>query len=253
VPPDRHEVGTIPAHMRDGFVDSVTPGGPPAPLGARTGASGWREPALVDRPWVLLAALAVALVGYAALAADVVHGGAVSELDEDVAAWVARSMPTSAEWLARPFTWLGGGVATTVIAALAVVLLLRRRERRNAALLIVVALGSQLLANTAKLGYERARPEAGSAIELPSSYSFPSGHATTGVAVFGLLGLVVAAHARAPGRRIAAIVTGFAIGLAAGASRVVLNVHYVGDVLAGYCLGLAWLCAWLLVDMLLRR
>jgi len=110
-----------------------------------------------------------------------------------------------------------------------------QRGEGDRAALIVVALGSQLLANTAKLGYERARPEAGSAIELPSSYSFPSGHATTGVAVFGLLGLVVAAHGRASGRRIA------------------LNVHYVGDVLAGYCLGLAWLCACLLVDTILRR
>jgi undecaprenyl-diphosphatase len=162
-------------------------------------------------------------------------------------------MPTAAEWLARPFTWLGGDVGTTVLVVGAVVALLRRGERRNAVLLVVVTLGSHVLSHTAKNGYERPRPDAGSAIELPSSYSFPSGHATTGVAVLGLLGLLLAAHVTTRGRRDAAIVAGFALGVLSGASRVFLNVHYVSDVLAGYCLGLAWLCACLLVDNALRR
>jgi undecaprenyl-diphosphatase len=248
--------------MHDDPVDTVTPGGPAAPLGARgdaarlearAGAAGRREPALVTRPAALVVVLLVALAEYAALAADIVHGCAVSELDGDVAAWVARSMPDWAEWLARPFTWLGGDLATTVLVVVALVLLLRRGERSNAVLLAVVAVGSHLLVQTAKNGYERARPDAGSAIELPASYSFPSGHATTGVAVYGLLGLLLAAHARTQSRRDAAIVAGFALGALAGASRVVLNVHYVGDVLAGFCLGLSWLCVCLLVDHRLRR
>ena len=36
-PTVRHEVGTVSAHMRDNSVDSVTPRGHPAPLGARGG------------------------------------------------------------------------------------------------------------------------------------------------------------------------------------------------------------------------
>ena len=46
--------------------------------------------------------------------------------------------------------------------------------------------------------------------------------------------------------------TGFAVGGLVAASRVVLNVHFLSDVLAGACLGLAWLSTCLLVDAWLR-
>ena len=58
----------------------------------------------------LLVVLATSLLAYAAVAADVVNAGRLSEIDVDVAAWVAGSMPSWAEWLARPFTWLGGAI-----------------------------------------------------------------------------------------------------------------------------------------------
>jgi len=238
--------------MRDEPAGTVTSGGRPAPLGARgAGLTGEPLTALV-RPRVLLGVLVVALAGYAALAADVVNGGAFSELDAEVAQWVAESMPTWAEWLARPFTWLGGVVGMTIVVASVSVALLRRGRRREAVVLVVVALGSQALVLSAKASYERERPDVGSAIELPSSFSFPSGHATTGVAVFGLLGVYAAALATTRGRRIAAVCAGLAVGGLIAASRVILNVHYLADVLAGACLGLSWLCACLLVEAWLR-
>jgi membrane-associated phospholipid phosphatase len=238
--------------MRDEPAGTVTSGGRPAPLGAR-GAGVAGEPlTAVVRPRVLLAVLVVALVGYAALAADVVNGGAFSELDTEVAEWVVQSMPTWVEWLARPFTWLGGVVGMTIVITSVSVALLRRGRRREAVVLVVVALGSQALVLSAKAGYERERPDVGSAIELPASFSFPSGHATTGVAVFGLLGVYAAALATTRGRRIAAVCAGLAVGGLIAASRVILNVHYLADVLAGACLGLSWLCACLLVEAWLR-
>ena len=77
-------------------------------------------------------------------------------------------------------------------------------------LLIVVALGGQLINSVAKAGYDRPRPTAGSPIELPSSSSFPSGHAMTGIAVFGLLGLLLAREVSSRARA-AAIACGFVL------------------------------------------
>ena len=247
--------------MRDDSVDSVTSGGHPAPLGARRESdprrfAGGSAPSLARLDLstrLLLLVLSAALLVFAAVAADVVEAGRLSELDVDVATWVVHSMPSWAEWVARPFTWLGGAVGGTVVVAAAAFWLLRRHARSEAPLLVVDAVGIQLLVFTAKDAFARPRPDVGSAIRLPSSYSFPSGHAATGIAVFGLLGLLAATVARTRRQRVAAICVGFAIGALIGASRVVLNVHYVSDVLAGAALGLAWLAACLLVARHLRR
>ena len=181
--------------MRRSSADSVTPGGASAPLGARgasAGAAAGRTLPIVGAPLVLAGVLALALLGYAALAADVVNDGRLSSYDEDISQWVADSMPAPAEWVARALSWLGGWVGVTIVVAVAVVWLLRRGERALAALLVAVALGGQLLNSVTKAGYDRPRPTAGSPIDLPSSTSFPSGHAMTGIAVFGLLGLLLA-------------------------------------------------------------
>lgn len=259
------------SRLRDDSPDTVTPGGHPAPLGAG-GASGERCDAvsgirnadgrtapdlarldLSARLVPLLLVVCAALLAYAAVAADVVDAGRLSELDVDVATWVAHSMPSWAEWLARPFTWLGGAVGVTAVVAAATVWMLVRRARVEAVLLLVVAVGIQILVFSAKEGYARPRPDLGSAIALPSSFSFPSGHAATGVAVFGLLGLLAATVAGTRTQRVAAVGAGFALGALIGASRVVLGVHFLSDVLAGTFLGLAWLCVCLLVVSRLRR
>lgn len=66
-------------------------------------------------------------------------------------------------------------------------------------------------------------------MELPDPFSFPSGHATAALAVAAALSL--AYPVLTPGLALLAA--------AVAASRVVLGVHHVSDVLAGASLGLA--------------
>jgi undecaprenyl-diphosphatase len=198
-------------------------------------------------PVVLALSLALSLAVFVAVAAAYVDGGSMVDLDLRVASWVAANMPAWAEWLARPFTWAGGLFGITIMSAVAVITLERCGRRADAMLVIAVALGAFLLTAGLKQVYERARPDAGSAITLPHSYSFPSGHAATGIAVFGVLAVLAAERARTRRARVLWLLCGLALGAAVGASRVVLNVHYLSDVIAGFCVGLAWLCACLLV------
>jgi undecaprenyl-diphosphatase len=102
-----------------------------------------------------------------------------------------------------------------------------------------------------KEAFDRPRPDQGSPIPLPSSDSFPSGHASGSVVTFALVAMFCVE--RRPGRRrlLWGLAAAFALG--SGVSRVVLNVHFVTDVLAGFALGLAWLAAALLASPRARR
>ena len=176
----------------------------------------------------------------------------LASFDTDVAEWVAQSMPGWAEALARPFSWLGGWIGITVLSVTAVILLVRERSWLDLGFLLVAVAGSQIVVAFLKAWFNRPRPDVGSAVPTPSSAAFPSGHATAGVASLGAF--VLLAAERLPNRRDRAWLWSLAVvlGLAVGLSRIVLNVHYVTDVLAGWCLGLAWLAACLLVRDVVR-
>jgi membrane-associated phospholipid phosphatase len=193
-----------------------------------------------------------ALAGFVVLAAAFRHDP-LAAWDADVATWVGTHLPAVVEWGARPFSWLGGWIGITVLSVVAGVVLLRERAWLDLGFLLAAVLGSQLVVALLKHSFDRPRPDVAPAVPLPSTASFPSGHATAGVAALGAVAVLAAERlpdARARRRLWALTVVA---GLAVGASRVLLGVHYLSDVLAGWCLGLAWLAACLLARDLLRR
>lgn len=90
---------------------------------------------------------------------------------------------------------------------------------------------SFLVSQVLKRGFSRPRPDLpvgiSSLIQAPDRFSFPSGHATAGVALALPVALAVP-----PSLGIPVLLLGMAVGL----TRCYLGVHYPGDVLAGWCL-----------------
>ncbi|OHB24539.1 MAG: hypothetical protein A2542_03595 [Parcubacteria group bacterium RIFOXYD2_FULL_52_8] len=87
----------------------------------------------------------------------------------------------------------------------------------------------------------RARPVG--ALLLETGYSFPSGHATVAVALFGFIALIAVREVGSvPCRRLlsAALIL---LVLLIGVSRVYLGVHFASDILGGFILGALWLYA----------
>lgn len=176
----------------------------------------------------------------------------LATIDGDVAEWVASDVPTWVEWLARPFSWLGGWIGLTALGIAAGVLLLRERAWLDLAFFLAAYVGAQIVVALLKAWFDRPRPDAGSAVPLPDSAAFPSGHAAAGAASLGALAVLAAERLPSRRARIWLWATVVATGVAVGLSRIALNVHYLTDVLAGWCLGLAWLAACLLLREMLR-
>ncbi len=165
------------------------------------------------------------------LLAELSHvDGRVSEEVTDLRWWpLTDAMVLLSSW------WVKGPLF--VLAALAVDFIASRRTRAvpwATLLTLASVLVSSLASTLAKLAFERPRPPHGDAgIDpvgaLPSSWSFPSGHATTAFAAAAALGMLC------PRLRLPAL----AVAAAVAVSRVYLGVHYAFDVLAGAVLGAA--------------
>lgn len=87
---------------------------------------------------------------------------------------------------------------------------------------------------------QRPRPEDINLV-VETGFSFPSGHSMVAMAFFGLLVWLVWHYERDRTLRLACCAGFLVIILLIGISRIYLGVHYASDVLAGFCISLAWL------------
>ncbi|MEZ4412189.1 MAG: phosphatase PAP2 family protein [Gemmatimonadales bacterium] len=123
-------------------------------------------------------------------------------------------------------TWIlitHAGGTTVSIAAVALPLWLRPWDRSVTWVAAASLAISHLAVQVIKRFVGRPRPSKPIGIDHPDRFSFPSGHATSSLAVT-LAYAVAFPHFAVP-------LVGF--GLLVGWSRVALGVHYPGDVLAG--------------------
>jgi undecaprenyl-diphosphatase len=192
-----------------------------------------------------LAALSLgAFLGFLGLAAAV-RAGATDRTDVALLLWIHGLFPA---WLDGPMVAVTALGYYSVVAVLAVVaaLLFYARGRGPYALFVTLsAFGGMVLATVAKDAVGRVRPRLFHFADypVPSSHSFPSGHATMAVAFYGVLGLLVALELGGRRSRWGALAAGAILALLIGFSRNYLGVHYPSDVLGGYLLGASWAAA----------
>jgi undecaprenyl-diphosphatase len=171
-----------------------------------------------------------------------------SELrDEELTAFddlVAAVVQLGRGHIDQPMLWLtrlGEARSLVLFTAAVLLLLVCLRRRRAGVFLLAATCGTALLSWLLKLTFRRARPTTVLyLISLPSSFSFPSGHAlgSTGV----LASLLVVARAlglRGPAWWALVMGVGFLVGGIA-LSRVYFGVHFPSDVLGGVLAGVAW-------------
>jgi membrane-associated phospholipid phosphatase len=133
------------------------------------------------------------------------------------------------------------GTIVALAVVLAVVETVRTRSPWIAPFLLVVVAGNGFVTTTIKHVADRVRPEFNPVAETLGP-SFPSGHSSWSAAFFAAAALVLARHRGRPVREALAGAAA-AIAVAIAATRVLLGVHWLSDVVAGLALGWAWFAA----------
>jgi undecaprenyl-diphosphatase len=173
-----------------------------------------------------------------------VRGDELTPFDSAVSAAVVR-WRGSADGVMLSLTRLGN--PTPVLAfSIVVVAMLWAFARRREALYLALCASCTLLLNVGmKALFQRARPLAETIylLQLPTSFSFPSGHAMCSAGVFASLAVVVQrlGHQRAWSHLASACCLLLLLGV--GASRIYFGVHFASDVVGGQLASIACVSA----------
>lgn len=156
--------------------------------------------------------------------------------------------------LTNIFTWitlLGKLEIITVVVLTSIVILFIWHKKYLIYPFLVSTCGSLLFTWLGKLAFQRDRPEY--AVYLENSFSFPSGHATIAVAIYGFLGYLVIRSRHDWSHKVNLFFATAMLALLIGFSRVYLGVHYISDIWSGYLVGAMWLIIGITLSEWLRH
>ncbi|MFA5995867.1 MAG: LssY C-terminal domain-containing protein [Patescibacteria group bacterium] len=138
------------------------------------------------------------------------------------------------------FTLLGKtDIVIGIILLFLLILILRNNKKYILPLLVTVG-GSGLFSYITKLIVHRPRPNF-TAFYLEPTFSFPSGHATIALALYGFIAYYLWRTQKHWQHKMNYIFCLIVIIIGIGISRLYLGVHYLSDVIGGYLLGATWL------------
>ncbi len=196
--------------------------------------------AINRRLMIALVAAAASMAFVAKLWESVRERDEIVQFDQDATRWLVMRRTDGVVSIMRFVTRLADIEVVSVIVVGVTVALLVRRLPRAAVFIIVASAGTAILVAVMKLAAGRSRPPVG-AVVVAAGNSFPSGHAAQSIACYGSLAVVVWGLTSSRTIRTAAVSAAVFFALAIGTSRLVLGVHWVSDVLAGWAVAVGWI------------
>ena len=171
-----------------------------------------------------------------------------TKIDTRLADWLHEHASPDLTTFFEAVTRLGNVSTLLVVVLLTSAVLWRKGWIAELQLLVLAGVGAEIITVGLKHGFQRDRPFFSDPLATESSYSFPSGHASVSLAVYGTLGFIAARHLGSRRAQFAVLAGTTVLVLLIGFSRLYLGVHFLSDVIAGYSLGIAWvaLCVVLL-------
>jgi membrane-associated phospholipid phosphatase len=163
----------------------------------------------------------------------------VAQFDIALAAALGRHLSHETLRAFSIITHLGDRDVLAVLVVLVTITLSLQKRWILAGAWLASTAGGGLLNTILKHTFERPRPQFQHTLADPTSWSFPSGHASGSLLVYSLLGYLIVRQTPRKWHIPIAVVT-VALIVFVGSSRVLLQVHYLSDVLAGYASAAAW-------------
>ena len=186
-----------------------------------------------------IAAVLVAL--FVVIAVQVAVGGRLVAWDLQVTETVVAARTPVWSRVLWAFTLLGNTPVMAMMTVAAAGLLFIWGRWSHAILVVAAVLSATGVSQLLKVVLQRIRPpEVLALIDVPGSYSLPSGHALVTGVFLGLL-IVLALRLDSSTGRVLAAVGAVAVGGVIGFSRIYLGVHWASDVIAGWCVAGIWL------------
>ena len=164
-------------------------------------------------------------------------------VDQPTLNWMISIRTPELNAVVAAFSASGGTMWMVPITSVVLIVMWLRWRRWTPIVLMVIAVaGSLTMTVVGKDLSGRARPPLELSIPPPeTSASFPSGHSLNSLVIAGMVVYVLLAYLDSTLARVSAVTIGALYAFAMGMSRVYLGHHWLTDVLAAWCLGIAWL------------
>lgn len=179
-------------------------------------------------------ALVITLLSLFAFIVILLETGKIIRIENAVYMYISSYMNPIFTIIVKIITNLGGPV---IIAIICLVLCGLHQTRMKYGIPVVITVFSSFILNTIlKYIFARQRPSVLRLIN-ETSYSFPSGHSMINASLYTIIILLLLKNADKKGKRIIASISLVILFIIIGLSRIYLGVHYFGDVIAGWILG----------------
>jgi len=198
---------------------------------------------------VLVLAMSAGTWLFLGIMEDVFSGDPLVNVDVAVYQLLQGFRSTLSDAVMVTITELGDTVIVVAVTVAVLAYLALNRARHTVVFFLGAIAGASALNTAIKVGLHRARPVDGLYTGW-SAFSFPSGHSTVNMALYGAVAFLVFLNTKG---KLAVIAPAVAVVLvlAVAFSRLYLGAHWFSDVTGGMAFGLAWIA--LLGMVLLRK
>jgi undecaprenyl-diphosphatase len=147
----------------------------------------------------------------------------------------------------------GSAVVLFSLSLIVALAFFAKKKYRALTLFVATMAGSSVLNVVLKFSFHRTRPLPFFDTEVPTSFSFPSGHALMSFCFYSSMAALISARSNRRTVRIVVWAMAALLITAVGVSRIYLGVHYPSDVVAGYAAAFIWVMFIVIVDRVIPR